>query len=337
MNPSENPVCQRLSIDFPILQAGMGGVAGPRLAAAVSRAGAGGILGLYKMWGADLEQWLSTARALTASPLGVNSIPELLPDDTLVRQVHTVLDSDIEKPFFTFFGLPSSWVARLINDSGCPLVIQVGTLDDAVQGRDLGADVLVLQNRQAGGHHLGSDAAAILVDSVRQAGVETTPLVAAGGISTGDDLVRMMTLGYSGAWCGTLFAACHESRAHDLYKQRIVAASAEDTLITEAFHLGWARRHRVLRNDSTNWTHDSGPGGPDGQRLDSRFIAFKAVGDQRYPIPRFSCAVPTIDTTGKIEEMAMYCGTSCARIRRLVSAQDIVEGLRRDFFRAIQA
>lgn len=104
---------------------------------------------------------------------------------------------------------------------------------------------------------------------------------------------------------GTLFIPVAESTAHPIFKQRVTEAVADDTLVTSLFRIGWPHRpHRVLGNRLTIA----------GQRAPTTFIATTRVDGREYPIPRYSAAAPGNGTTGRIEEMAMYCGRSCTRV-----------------------
>ena len=110
------------------------------------------------------------------------------------------------------------------------------------------------------------------------------------------------------------FVVAHESRAHEYFKHAVAAAAESDTVITDVYEIGWpGRRHRVLATAAT-----------DDPALAATFIGRTEVEGRSYLVPRFSSAVPTVATTGRIEEMAMYCGLSCGSISQPVSAAEIV-------------
>jgi nitronate monooxygenase len=303
-----------LGLAFPLLQAGMGGVAVPRLAAAVSEAGAGGVVALYKHTPEEIAALLAELRARTARPCGVNLIPEIVSADVLRAQVEAVLRAAPPRLFFTFFGLPDAAVCRTIKRAGHPQLIQIGDVAGAREAFARGADALIVQGSEAGGHHLGGEPLHRLLGQVSELGLGL-PLVAAGGIAIGADLVRAQRHGASGALCGTLFVAARESAAHARFKERVVGATAADTYITRLFEIGWpGRPHRVLR----------GPLSAAGEVLPRTFIARTTVAGRTYPIARFSAAVPTETTEGRIDEMAMYCGTSCEAVDAVLPAAEIV-------------
>ncbi|WP_322869574.1 NAD(P)H-dependent flavin oxidoreductase [Streptomyces goshikiensis] len=294
----------RLGLALPLLQAGMGAVAGPGLCAAVSRAGAGGTLALYKEPPARAARLVREVVAATSRPFGVNVVPEVTGPAACLDQLRAVLPELPRGAFVTSFGLPDADAAQSVRAAGHPLVIQVGTLADAGTALERGADVLVLQGTEAGGHLLGRLPVGLLLADVR-ARYPHAVLAVAGGIATGGDLADAVARGADGAMAGTLFVPAEESTAHPEFKRRVVEAVADDTLITSLFDIGWPHRpHRVLHNPLT----------AAGQRAPATFIATTRVDGREHPVPRYSAAAPGNGTTGRIEEMAMYCGRSCTRV-----------------------
>ena len=119
--------------------------------------------------------------------------------------------------------------------------------------------------------------------------------------------------GFSGVLCGTVFATSIVSHAHPDYKRMIVESRPEDTVITDAFSIGWhTHRHRVIRNHSCD------------RRAPAGVIGSATYFGKTHPILRYSVAVPTDATKGAIAEMALYCGTSCAGVSAIEPARDIV-------------
>ncbi|MGP3750166.1 NAD(P)H-dependent flavin oxidoreductase [Streptomyces sp. IBSNAI001] len=297
-------LADRLGLALPLLQAGMGAVAGPELCAAVSRAGAGGTLALYKEPPARAARLVREVAAATPRPFGVNVVPEVTGPATCLEQLRAVLPELPRGAFVTSFGLPDADVARAVRAAGHPLVIQVGTLAEADAALGLGAAVLVLQGTEAGGHLLGRLPGDRLLAEVRARHPHAV-LAVAGGIATGGDLADAVARGADGAMAGTLFVPVAESTAHPTFKRRVVEAMADDTVITSLFRIGWPHRpHRVLHNSLT--TTD--------QRAPATFIATTRVDGREHPIPRYSAAAPGNGTTGRVGEMAMYCGRSCTRV-----------------------
>lgn len=304
----------RLGIVEPVFQAGMGGVATPALAAAVANAGGGGILGLYKLADAEIEAMCQATAARTDRPFGVNLVPEVVSVARLGGQVEAALRACARPPFITFFGLPDADVARIVTARGVPLLIQIGTPGDARLAAGMGADALIVQGHEAGGHHLGTVSLVELIKAIH-AEWPDLPLIAAGGLAADSDLCDIFAAGACAVLMGTSFICAEESAAHPRYKRLVVEARAEDTVITDLFEIGWAGRpHRVLANAVTDI----------GRALPSNFIGMTEIMGRRYPVPRFSAAVPTTATTGAIEEMALYCGTSCGLVDRVTTAAEIV-------------
>ncbi|MEU3691863.1 nitronate monooxygenase [Streptomyces narbonensis] len=311
-----------LGLELPLLQAGMGAVAGPALCAAVSRAGAGGTLALYKE---PPERAVRLVREVAAAtdgrPFGVNVIPEVTGPARCLEQLRAVLPGLPRNGFVTSFGLPADDAARAVRAAGLPLVVQVGTLADAGTALARGADVLVLQGTEAGGHLLGGQPVDLLLAAVRDRHPYAV-LAVAGGTATGGDLADAVASGADGAMAGTLFVPAVESDAHPEFKRRVVEAVAEDTLVTSLFDIGWPHRpHRVLRNSLT----------ATAQRGPATFIATTRVDGRRYPVPRYSAAAPGAATTGRVEEMAMYCGRSCARVTAPHPAAVTVARIRQEY------
>ena len=320
-----NELAARLGLEFPLIQAGMGGVAGPRLAAAVADAGAGGVVALYRMRPDTIRGALQQTRALTARPFGVNLIPELVSPRALAEQVEAVVEASDEGVFFTFYGLPDDAVAKRLAGAGRAFVPMVGDVNDVARARALGAAAVVLQGIEAGGHLLGAARLDALVEAAARRAPDV-PLLAAGGIASGADFRRLHDRGAAGCLCGTIFVATLESDAHERFKERIVAASADDTVVTDRFDIGWPNRpHRVLRNALT-------PG--DAPRLASAFIASIDVQGARHPVARYSATTPTRHTQGAVDQMPMYAGLSVAGVHAVEPAASRVASFMAQFHAA---
>src|SRR3954468_8436275 len=215
--------CERLGIEIPIVQAPMGGVVGPALAAAVSNAGG---LGTLALWGADIQalrQQVRETRALTSKPFAVNLNLEFPQEERL--------DACLEEgvPIISFFWRePSALVVRAT--AGVAIVLHtVSTAKEARQAVECGVDVVVAQGWEAGGHVRGTVATMPLIPAVVDA-VGPVPVVAAGGIADGRGLAAALALGAAGVWIGTRFLASHEATIHPRYLERLLAASENDTV-----------------------------------------------------------------------------------------------------------
>lgn len=301
-----------LGIDVSLLQSGMGGVAGSELACAVSNAGAAGCVGGYKLVGDALSAMLARLIAGTDRPVGVNLIPEVVGPDELDQQVTQVLDETPQHVHLSLFGMPGDAVFDRITAAGRHLVVQVGTVEDGVRAAELGA-VVVAQGIEAGGHLLGESTRDELVAALREK-LPAACVVAAGGIGSPSEAGRALAAGADGVLLGTAFVVARESRAHPYFKEAVTAADEADTVISDVYEIGWpGRRHRVLE---TAVTRD-----PDQAK---NFIGRTVVEGKKFLVPRFSAAVPTDATSGRIEEMAMYCGLSCGAVSDEPPAASVV-------------
>ncbi len=306
-----------LGVCVPIVQAGMGGLAGPQLAAAVSNAGALGTVGLYRDSADACRAAVETVQQLTTSSFGVNVIPEVAGLRLLDEQLTAILDSADRAVTVNFYGAPPDGVVERMRGAGHSVAVQLGSLAELL---DADADVLVVQGREAGGHHLGSEDVLGLVRAVVRARPDC-PVLAAGGIADAAALRRAVEVGAGGAQVGTAFAATAESRAHSEYKQLLVRARAGDTCISERFDIGWSgRSHRVLRNAVTE-SRDP---------LGRRFVAVTRNAEGRkVPILRGSANVPTVDTAGDVQAMACYAGTGVDAVLDCPPAAEVVGRLRK--------
>jgi nitronate monooxygenase len=236
----------KFSLEYPIVSAPMGSVAGGHLAAAVSNAGALGLVG----GGYGDSEWLrtelSTARSETKRPWGVGLITwhatREIVDLTLSYEPHA---------FMLSFGDPGPFVPA-IKGAGCMLICQVQDVEEGRVAKAAGADIIVAQGTEAGGH--GADRSTLpLVPAVVDA-VAPTPVLAAGGIADGRGLAAALMLGAQGALMGTRFYAATEASGHESAKERIVAAKGLHTERTRIFDIvrqhAWPQPYtgRAIRN-----------------------------------------------------------------------------------------
>jgi nitronate monooxygenase len=227
-------VLERLGVEAPIVQAGMGGgLSRHQLAAAVSEAGG---LGTIAVNGATaIERELRAARALTGRPLAVNI---LLP---FARRSWFEAAAEADA-VVTFWGRPKRRTPGI-------WIHQCGSVEEARLAHAAGADALVVQGVEAGGHVRGRLPAIELLNQVRQALPSDYPLLLAGGIAERVDVERALEAGAHAAVAGTRFLLSEESRAHPEYKRRLL--DADETILTELFGLGWPAPHRVVPNAAT--------------------------------------------------------------------------------------
>lgn len=238
---------ERFGLDYPVVSAPMAQVSGGRLAAAVSDAGGLGLVGGGYGDPGWLREELSVARAGTERPWGVGLITWRATRET----VELALSFE-PHAFMLSFGDPGPYVPA-IKEAGCALILQVQSVEGALAAARAGADFVVAQGTEAGGHGADSGSTLPLVPAVVDA-VSPTPVLAAGGIADGRGLAAALMLGAAGALVGTRFYACEESSGHPGAKERLVAASGGDTKRTRVFDVvrghGWPEPYtgRALHN-----------------------------------------------------------------------------------------
>src|SRR5215472_17131372 len=228
-------ICDVFGIEFPIISAGMGGIAHAELAAAVSEAGGLGTLGLAALTREGIVEEIARARALTRKPLAANLlIPFLRPG-----AVETVAQSRPDAVTF-FWGDAREYreAIEVLHRAGAKVIWQCGSTEEARWASESGADAIMAQGFEAGGHVRGQVTTLALIPEIREA-LPDAPLIGAGGIADARGLVAALALGADGAALGTRFLASVEAAAHPLYKERILGARSHDTIHTTLFDIGW--------------------------------------------------------------------------------------------------
>jgi nitronate monooxygenase len=298
----------------PIFQAPVGSIAGPELCAAVANAGAVGAMGLSwtepEVARAHLRD---VVRLVHGGMFQVNFVLHFAP---------LALTAALEEgaPIVTFsWGDPEPFM-KLAKSFAASVGVQVVSAQGAKRAIDIGADFLICQGIEAGGHVQSSTPLELLLPQVLKVAGKT-PVVAAGGLADGHDLARMLRTGASGAMFGTRFVATKESRAHEVYKQKLV--EARDTALTICFEGGWPNApHRVLRNSTFDaWEATGSP--PPGRRPGDGEV----VGHSGSAIFRYEDTAPRVGMTGAIDEMCLYAGAGVDRINDIPSAADLVKRL----------
>ncbi|WP_281857204.1 NAD(P)H-dependent flavin oxidoreductase [Litoreibacter halocynthiae] len=312
------PLCSLLGCEVPILLAGMGGVARWELAAAVANAGGFPALGMVRESPELIASEVKAMQAATDRPFAVNLIPAATDTALLDAQINQCFELGITAFSFFWDVLPDV-VARIKNE-GALVLHQVGTAEQAQRAEDAGADVIIAQGIEAGGHVHGRTGSFALAETILQR--TKLPLVVSGGISTGKGLASALELGAQAVQCGTAFLATYESFAHADHKQRVVDADGDDTVLTDIFVLNWPKGAavRVIANSITD-TLGGVLLGHDPDKLPRDPIAWDD-GQERY---RFSTDSPLRTTTGDLEAMPNYAGQGAGLIRNVVSAGTRIE------------
>jgi nitronate monooxygenase len=309
MNPKlHTPVCDLLGCDFPIVLAGMGGVARSELVAAVTKAGAFGFLGMVRESPELIRSEVEKVRETTDRDFGVNLIPAATSPGLLEAELAAVVAARI--PVVALFWDLSEEIVKRLRGEGALVVCQVGTVQEAELAQAAGAQILIAQGVEGGGHVRGTVSRRELVGSViRHSDV---PVLAAGGMSSGRDLAEMLSLGAEGIVLGTAFLATTESFAHEYHKQRILEADQGATILTRDFHVNWPKGAtvRVLENSVTRREH--------GDPFSGRREAIGREGERT--IWLFSTDSPLKDMTGDFEKMALYAGEAVGELVDIVPA-----------------
>ena len=222
----KNRVTELFSIKYPIVQGGMIWNSGWRLASAVSNAGGLGLIGAGSMYPEVLKLHIERCKAATNKPFGVN-VPLLYPN------IEEIIELIIEYKVpivFTSAGNPATHTARL-KAAGITVVHVVSSTKFALKAEAAGVDAIVAEGFEAGGHNGRDESTTLtLIPSVRRA--TSLPLIAAGGIATGEAMLATMILGADGVQMGSRFVASEESSGHQLFKDLVVAAGEGATELT---------------------------------------------------------------------------------------------------------
>src|SRR6476620_12487021 len=213
-----NRITSLFQIDIPIIQAGMIWASGWKLASAVSNAGALGQIGAGSMYPDVLREHIRKCKSATSQPFSVN-IPLLYPD--LDKHIAIIIEEGV-KIVFTSAGNPKTWTDHL-KKQGITVVHVVSALKFALKCQEAGVDAIVAEGFEAGGHNGREETTTlVLIPQVRKA--VNIPLIAAGGIGSGQAIAAAFALGADGVQVGSRFAATHESSCHINFKNAVVAA-----------------------------------------------------------------------------------------------------------------
>lgn len=221
-----NRICDLFKIKYPIIQGGMVWCSGWELVSAVSNNGGLGLLGAGSMNAEILAQQIDKVRAATQQPFGVN-LPLLKPE--IEAMVDVIIDKGV-KIVFTSAGNPKTWTKKF-QDQGIIVAHVVANTKFAKKCEEAGVDALVAEGFEAGGHNGREETTTLaLIPHIRK--ITNLPLIAAGGIASGNSMYATMALGAEGVQIGSLFASAKESSAHDHFKQRIIDSKEGSTQLS---------------------------------------------------------------------------------------------------------
>jgi len=320
-------LCRLLEIEKPIISAPMGGAAGPSLVAAVSNAGGFGVIPLWGKPVDQVRQGIDQVRALTSRNFAVNV--------NLSFPYQDQLQACIEKQVCAvslFWGMQPLAIATA-KAGGLIVMATVGTAEEARIAADAGADVIVAQGWEAGGHVWGEVATMALVPAVVDA--VAVPVVAAGGIADGRGLAAALMLGAAGVWIGTRFLASAEATIHETYQSAVLGASESQTeWFRDLYDVDWPNApHRVLSNSTSRQWQRAGTPVTGARHGEKEVIGHRPTGEA---VVRYQSYTPLPGTTGDVEAMSLWAGQGVSLVRKILPAADIVEEIYHDAKRVMQ-
>ena len=315
------PLCNLLGIEHPVIQAAIGGISCPELASAVSNAGGLGSIAMTGWGEVGVRERLQQAHSMTNHGIVANV---LLPYD-ISAEIKAILAAPPKVVSF-FWGDVTPYVS-CVHDVGSLVMVTVGSVDEAKRAADAGADMIVAQGWEAGGHVRGTVATMALVPAVVDA-VAPIPVIAAGGISDGRGLAAALCLGAQAAWIGTRFLAAKEADIHPDYQSRVISAESDDTHYSTLFDGGWPDAPgRVLKNETTEkWLAAGQP--ETGKRPgEDEVIVHDEDG---HPIKRYAAYAMRSEMRGNVEAAPLWAGQGVGLVKQSQSAKEIVEELVRE-------
>ena len=307
-----NRLTQLLDIEYPIIQAGMIWASGWKLASAVSRAGGLGILGAGSMYPDVLRDHIRKCKAATDRPFGVN-LPLLYPD--IEKHIEIIIDNRVPV-VITSAGSPKTWTS-ILKEKGIRVIHVVSSSAFAQKAVAAGCDAVVAEGYEAGGHNGREETTTmVLIPQVVQA--VSIPVIAAGGIATGQQMLAALALGASGVQIGTRFLASEESSAHPDFKKKVIEAKEGDT------HL---RMHklvpvRLLQNEFYRRVEEAEARGASADELK------EILGRARAKKGMFE---------GDLDEGELEIGQVSSLLDDILPAETIVRNLLNDYQHALEA
>ncbi|MFB6259081.1 MAG: NAD(P)H-dependent flavin oxidoreductase [Flavobacteriales bacterium] len=303
---SYNRITELFGIRYPLVQAGMVWCAPWELASAVSNAGGLGLIGSASMYPEVLRTHIRKCQAATDAPFGVN-VPLIYPD--IEEQMRLIMEEGVPV-VFTSAGDPRTWTSTL-KEAGVQVVHVAPSSKFARKAAEAGADAVVVEGFEAGGHNGREETTSLNLIPEARNELEL-PLIAAGGIATGRQMLAAMVLGADGVQMGTRFLASEESSAHPEYKQKVVEAGEGDTRLT----LKELTPVRMMKNAFFEEVQKAYERGADAEELR------EILGKGRAKRGMFE---------GKLDEGELEVGQSCSVVDEILPAATIVECIIKEF------
>src|SRR5215813_4633038 len=221
-----NRITKLFNVDYPIVQAGMIWASGWRLASAVANAGGLGLIGSGSMYPDVLKEHIQKCKSATNRSFGVN-VPLLYPD--IDKHIQICIEEGV-KIIFTSAGNPKTWTG-VLKERGVTVVHVISSSKFAKKAEEAGCDAVVAEGFEAGGHNGREETTTLVLVPAVSASVKV-PVIAAGGIVTGRQMLAAMTIGAQGVQMGSRFVASEEASSHLEFKKRVVDSSEGDTVLT---------------------------------------------------------------------------------------------------------
>jgi len=297
-----NKLTQLLGIKYPIIQGGMAGVSESNLVSAVSNAGGLGIIGSGFFSPAWLEEEIKKTRSLTDKPFGINILMQNPGAPELIK----VIIKERVSVVFTGGGNPLS-VFPYLQAAGIKVIPVVGLVRLAKKMEDNGADAVVVEGLESGGH-IGENTTFCIIPQVR-ALLKGIPLIAAGGIYNGKTAAAAFLLGADGVQMGTRFLASKECQVHENYKKAVLQATDENITVVARFT---GHPVRVIENELAKKIKELEEKNPFPEEVKAdRFAGSKVA-------------------AGDIEKVPLLCGLCAGGIREIKSCQEIIEEIMKE-------
>lgn len=309
---NSNTITALFGIQYPVIQAGMVWASGWRLASAVSNAGALGLIGSGSMYPDVLRAHIQKCKAATSKPFGVN-VPLLYPN--IAEHIQIIIEEKVPI-VFTSAGNPKTWTAKL-KEHGIKVVHVVSSSKFAIKAQEAGCDAVVAEGFEAGGHN-GKEETTTLVLIPAVCAAVSIPVIAAGGIATGRQMLAAMVLGASGVQVGSRFVASEEASSHINFKNAVINAKEGDTQLS----LKKLTPVRLIRNQFFQQVQEAENSGASAETLAG------LLGRGRAKLGMFE---------GNLEEGELEIGQVSALIKEIKPAGAIVSEIWNEYNSAIKA
>lgn len=307
----QNRVCHLFGIRYPVIQGGMVWCSGWRLASAVSNAGGLGLLGAGSMHPETLREHIRKCKAATDQPFGVN-VPLMYPE---IETLMEIIQEEGVKIVFTSAGNPKTWTSKF-QQAGIKVAHVVSSSRFAMKCEEAGVDAIVAEGFEAGGHNGREETTTFcLIPAVKK--VCSVPLIAAGGIVSGEGILAAEALGAEGVQMGTRFALTEESSAHFNFKDRCLRLNEGDTLLT----LKQLSPTRLIKNDFYKLIEEAEQKGASADELKA------LLGKGRAKKGIFE---------GDLYEGELEIGQAASQLRQLQTVDEVMKELVEDYRTALR-